>query len=75
MRRIESRIVSNDELRYQWKLTGKRPLGRRRTRWEGNVMKDLREIGCEVKSNYDRIFMSFYMGVGQFSSVLSHRIQ
>jgi hypothetical protein len=28
------------------KPEGKRPLGRRRCRWEDNIKMDLREIGC-----------------------------
>jgi hypothetical protein len=29
------------------KSEGKRPLGRRRRRWEDNIRMDLRELGCE----------------------------
>ena len=29
------------------KLEGKRPLGRPRRRWEGNIRMDLREVGCD----------------------------
>jgi hypothetical protein len=29
------------------KPEGKRPLGRRRCRWAGNIKMDLREIGCD----------------------------
>jgi hypothetical protein len=28
------------------KLEGKRPLGRPRPRWEGNIKMDLQEVGC-----------------------------
>jgi hypothetical protein len=28
------------------KLEGKRPLGRPRRRWEGNIKMDLQEVGC-----------------------------
>jgi len=28
------------------KPEGKRPLGRPRCRWEDNILKDLREVGC-----------------------------
>ena len=28
------------------KLEGKRPLGRRRRRWEDNIKMGLREVGC-----------------------------
>jgi len=28
------------------KLEGKRPLGRRRRRWEDNIKMDLQEVGC-----------------------------
>jgi len=28
------------------KPEGKRPLGRRRRRWEGNIKMDLQEVGC-----------------------------
>ena len=28
------------------KLKGKRPLGRRRHRWEDNIKLNLREVGC-----------------------------
>ena len=27
-------------------LRGKRPLGRRRRRWEDNIKMDLQEVGC-----------------------------
>jgi len=30
------------------KPEGKRPLGRRRRRWEDNIKTDLQEVGCEV---------------------------
>ena len=26
----------------------RRPLGRRRRRWEGNIKMDIQEVGCEV---------------------------
>ena len=29
------------------KTEGKRPLGRPRLRWEGNIKMDLQEVGCE----------------------------
>ena len=29
------------------KPEGKRPLGRPRRRWEGNIKMDLREVGCD----------------------------
>jgi hypothetical protein len=29
------------------KPRGKRPLGRPRPRWEGNIKADLQEVGCE----------------------------
>ena len=29
-----------------WKLEGKRPLGRPRHRWEGNIKMDLQEVVC-----------------------------
>jgi len=29
------------------KPEGKRPLGRPRRRWEGNIKTDLQEVGCE----------------------------
>jgi len=29
------------------KPEGKRPLGRPRCRWEGNIKMDLQEVGCE----------------------------
>ena len=29
------------------KPEGKRPLGRPRHRWEGNIKMDLREVGCD----------------------------
>ena len=29
------------------KLEGKRPLGRRRRKWEDNIKKDLRKVGCD----------------------------
>jgi len=28
------------------KSEGKRPLGRHRSRWEGNIKMDLQEVGC-----------------------------
>jgi hypothetical protein len=30
-----------------WRPEGKRPLGRPRCRWEGNIKTDLREIGID----------------------------
>ena len=30
------------------KPEGKRPLGRRRRRWDDNIKMDLQEVGCEV---------------------------
>jgi len=30
------------------KPEGKRPLGKRRCRWEDNIKKDLQEVGCGV---------------------------
>jgi hypothetical protein len=39
MRNAYSILASNPE--------GKRPLGRRRRKWEGNIRMDLREIGWE----------------------------
>jgi hypothetical protein len=33
---------------YGQKTLRKRPLGRYRLRWEGNIRKDLREIGWEI---------------------------
>ena len=32
------------------KLTGKRPLGRPRRRWEDNITTDLREIGINMRN-------------------------
>jgi len=32
------------------KNEGKRPLGRRRHRWEDNIKMDLQEVGCGVWS-------------------------
>jgi hypothetical protein len=32
------------------KPEGKRPIGRTRLRWEGNVKMDLQEVGCESSS-------------------------
>jgi hypothetical protein len=29
-----------------WKPEGKRPLGRPRRKWEGNIKMDLQEVGC-----------------------------
>jgi hypothetical protein len=29
-----------------WKPEGKRPLGRRRRRWEDNIKMDIQEVGC-----------------------------
>ena len=29
-----------------WKPEGKRPLGRPRRRWEGNIKTDLQQVGC-----------------------------
>jgi hypothetical protein len=38
---------------------GKRPLGRRRRRWEDNIKKDLREIGIDgpnwIRLSQDRV--------------------
>ena len=30
--------------------TGKRPLGKRRRRWEGNIRMDIKEIGINTRS-------------------------
>ena len=30
------------------KPEGKRPLGRRRRRWEDNIKMDIQEVGCEI---------------------------
>ena len=35
------------------KLTGKRPLGRPRRRWDNNVKMDLKEIGINTRSWVD----------------------
>ena len=35
------------------KPTGKRPLGRPRRRWEGNIRMDLREIGINARNWVD----------------------
>ena len=32
------------------KTTGKRPLGRRRRRWEDNITMDLKEIGINTRN-------------------------
>ena len=32
------------------KPEGKRPLGKRRPRWEDNIKMDLKEVGCEAWS-------------------------
>ena len=34
-------------------LTGKRPLGRNRRRWEGNIRMDLKEIGINTRNWVD----------------------
>ena len=31
---------------WVWKPEGKRPLGRRRRRWDNNIKMDLQEVGC-----------------------------
>ena len=33
---------------FRFKFTGKRPLGRPRRRWEGNIRMDLEEIGINA---------------------------
>ena len=35
------------------KPSGKRPLGRRKCRWEGNIKMDLKEIGINMKNWVD----------------------
>ena len=35
------------------KPEGKRPLGRTRRRWEGNIKMDLREVGCDPEDWID----------------------
>jgi hypothetical protein len=44
-------VVSIGGLRYAFKMLGdpegKRQLGRRRRRWEDNIKRDFKEIGCE----------------------------
>ena len=40
----------NEEMlnEFQWeKPEDKRPLGRPRRRWEGNIKMELREVGCD----------------------------
>ena len=44
-------VARMGEVRDVWgvlvgKPGGKRPLGRRRRRWEGNIKMDLQEVGC-----------------------------
>ena len=34
------------------KPEGKRPLGRRRHRWEDNIKMDLREVGCDPGESF-----------------------
>jgi hypothetical protein len=36
-----------------WKPEGKRPLGRPRRRWEGDVKMDLQEVGCGAMDKID----------------------
>jgi hypothetical protein len=36
------------------KSEGKRPLGRRRRRWEDNIKMNLQEVGCEGWTGQDR---------------------
>ena len=61
--RWTGRVVRMEEGRSAFKIltgkpTGKRPLGRRRRRWEGNIRMDLEEIGIKagnwVNSAQDR---------------------
>ena len=33
---------------FMGKYEGKRPLGRRRLRWEDNIKMDLKDVGCGV---------------------------
>jgi hypothetical protein len=35
------------------KPEGKRPLGRRRPRWENNIKMALQDVGCEVMDGVD----------------------
>jgi hypothetical protein len=46
-------------------LKGKRPLGRRRRRWEDNIKMDLREIGIDgtnwVQLAQDRVQLRYFV--------------
>jgi len=42
------------------KPEGKRPLGRPRHRWEGNIKMNLQEVGCGVKTGWSW----FRIGIG-----------
>jgi hypothetical protein len=39
------------------KPEGKRPLGTPRRRWDDNTKKDLEEIGCDVKTMLQDLFI------------------
>ena len=49
------------------KPEGKRPLGRRRRRWEDNIKKDHQEVGCrgmdwiKLAQDRDRSVLGYYM--------------
>jgi len=40
---------------FAWKPEGKRPLGRRRCRWEDNIKMDLQDVGVWTRSSWLRI--------------------
>jgi hypothetical protein len=44
---IKSRIMRGVYRILVGKLDGKRPLGRPRRRWEGNITMDFKEVGLE----------------------------
>jgi hypothetical protein len=40
-------VMNNAYKMLVWKPEGKKPLGRLRHKWENNIEKELREIGCD----------------------------
>ena len=51
--RWEGHVATMEKEILTGKHTGKRPLGRPRRRWEGNIRMDLKEIGINTRNWVD----------------------
>ena len=72
--RMAGRIARTEEGRSVFKIlaskpTGKRPLGRPRSRWENNITIDLKEIGINTKNCIVIFFFTTY-----FTSVIMKKV-